>query len=338
MTLAAERMKGFWDEAAETMTEGARRAFQESFLGPLVAYCHERSSTYRAKMDEAGVKPESVKTLDDLASIPVTRKAETQDLKFEGIMAVPYNEARRIFVSPGPQFYAYGPIPAGINPLLKVYHAVGFRKGDIIVNGFTYHLTPAGITFDESLGEFGCAVVPAGPGNTDVVVDILSKLPVTGYVGTPSFLKIIAERARALGVAPSSFTLEAALTSAESLPDALRAELEETYGCIVRQLYGSADGLLPCFECWAADGMHIPEMMILEIVDPVSGEPLPPGDEGAICASVFNPYRPLLRFLNGDRGVIDAEPCRCGRTALRMRFRGRIDEAAKVRGMFVYPE
>ncbi len=133
-------------------------------------------------------------------------------------------------------------------------------------------------------------------------------------------------------------SLEVALTTAESLPEQLRARLEETYGMRVRQLYGSADGLMPCFECWAADGMHIPEIMILEITDPETGDPLPHGEPGAVTASVFNPYRPLLRFCNGDRGVIIPEPCRCGRTALRMRFAGRIDEAAKVRGMFVYPE
>jgi len=252
---------------------------------------------------------------------------------------VPYNQARRIFVSPGPQFYAYGPIPQEANPLLKVYHAIGFRPGDIVLNTFTYHFTPAGVNFDESLGAFGCAVIPAGPGQTDLQVETLSKLAVTGYVGTPSFLTIIAARATEMGLDPrSDFSLEVALTTAESLPEQLRATLEETYGVRVRQLYGSADGLMPCFECWAADGMHIPEIMILEITDPVSGEPLPHGEPGAVTASVFNPYRPLLRFCNGDRGVIIPEPCRCGRTALRMRFAGRIDEAAKVRGMFVYPE
>ncbi|MGZ4213745.1 MAG: phenylacetate--CoA ligase family protein, partial [Actinomycetota bacterium] len=312
---------------------------QESFLGPLVQFCYERSSHYRARMDEAGVKPDDVKTLDDLPKIPVTRKHETQGLAFEGVMTVPYNEARRIFVSPGPQFYAYGPIPQEANPLLKVYHAVGFRKGDIVLNTFTYHFTPAGINFDESLGAFGCAVIPAGPGQTELQVEVLQKLAVSAYVGTPSFLKIIADRARELGVNPrEDFSLECALTSAEALPEQLRAELEDTYGMIVRQLYGSADGLMPCFECWAADGMHIPEIMILEITDPVTGGPLPHGEPGAVTASVFNPYRPLLRFCNGDRGVIIPESCKCGRTALRMRFAGRIDEAAKVRGMFVYPE
>jgi phenylacetate-coenzyme A ligase PaaK-like adenylate-forming protein len=334
-----DRKHGFYDEAAETLSAEQLRTFQESFLGPLVQFCYEKSSHYRARMDEAGVAPDDVKTLDDLPKVPVTRKHETQDLKFEGLMTVPYNQARRIFVSPGPQFYAYGPIPMKMNPLLKVYHAIGFRPGDIVINTFTYHLTPAGINFDESLGEFGCAVVPAGPGQTELQVDVLRKLAVTGYVGTPSFLKIIADRARELGADPArDFSIECALTTAESLPEQLRAELEETYGAIVRQLYGSADGLLPCFECWAADGMHIPEMMILEITDPETGEPLPAGTPGAVTASVFNPYRPLLRFCNGDRGVLVEEPCICGRTALRMRFAGRIDEAAKVRGMFVYPE
>jgi len=333
------RQEGFYNAEAETMSADGVRALQESFLGPLVQFCYEQSSHYRAKMDEAGVKPPDVTRLEDLPKVPITRKHETQDLKFEGVMTVPYNQARRIFVSPGPQFYAYGPIPQEANPLLKVYHAIGFRKGDIVINTFTYHFTPAGINFDESLGAFGCAVIPAGPGQTDLQVEALSKLAVTGYVGTPSFLTIIAERAREVGLDPrKDFSLEVALTTAEALPEQLRATLEETYGMTVRQLYGSADGLMPCFECWAADGMHIPEIMILEITDPVTGEPLPHGEPGAVTASVFNPYRPLLRFCNGDRGVIIPEPCRCGRTALRMRFAGRIDEAAKVRGMLVYPE
>ncbi len=339
MTLSTERQQGFYDEGAETMTPEARRAMQDGILKGTVQYCYERSSTYKRKLDAAGVKPDDISGLADLARIPLTKKSETQDLKFEGIMTVPYNEARRIFVSPGPQFYAYGSIPQTANPLLKVYHAIGFRKGDIIINTFMYHLTPAGINFDESLGAFGCAVVPAGPGNTDLQVQILQKLPVTGYVGTPSFLKIIADKAREMGVDPrKEFSLECALTTAEALPESLRSELEDTYGCIVRQLYGSADGLMPCFECWVADGMHIPEIMILEITDPSTGEALPPGTPGEVTATVFNPFRPLLRFCNGDRAVIDEEPCRCGRTAQRLRFMGRVDESTKVRGMFVYPE
>jgi len=337
--MSIDRTTGFYDEEHETLSTDGIRAFQESFLGPLVEYCYNGSSAYREKLDAAGLKPGDVTSLEDLPKVPVTRKHETQDLKFEGITVVPYNQARRIFVSPGPQFYAYGPIPQEANPLLKVYHAIGFRPGDIVINTFTYHFTPAGVNFDDSLGAFGCAVIPAGPGQTELQVEVLRKLEVTGYVGTPSFLKIIAAKAREMGVDPKvDFSLECALTSAEPLPDTLRAELEDTYGMMVRQLYGSADGLLPCFECWAADGMHIPEMMILEITDPETGEPLPPGEAGAVTATVFNPYRPLLRFCNGDRGVLIDEPCRCGRTARRMRFAGRLDEAAKVRGMFVYPE
>ncbi|MCA1834530.1 MAG: phenylacetate--CoA ligase family protein [Actinomycetota bacterium] len=334
-----QRRHGFHDEAAETMSPNERRAMQDGMVRGIVEYCYNGSSTYKAKLDEAGLTPADVTGVSDLPKIPVTRKAETQDMKFEGIMTVPYNQARRIFVSPGPQFYAYGPIPQKMNPLLRVYHAIGFRPGDIILNTFTYHFTPAGINFDESLGEFGCAVVPAGPGNTDLQVDVLRKLEVTGYVGTPSFLKIIAEKALDLGVKPKEdFSLECALTTAEPLPEELRAELEDTYGCIVRQLYGSADGLLPCYECWAADGMHVPDLMILEITDPETGNPLPPGEPGAVTATVMNPYRPLLRFNNGDKAMITEETCICGRTAPRLYFKGRIDESTKVRGMFVYPE
>src|SRR5204863_4156942 len=139
-------------------------------------------------------------------------------------MTVPYNKARRIFVSPGPQFYAYGPIPQEANPLLKVYHAIGFRPGDIVLNTFTYHLTPAGINFDESLGAFGCAVIPAGPGQTELQVQVLQQLEVTGYVGTPSFLKIIADKANEMSVKPrDEFSLDRALTSAETLREDLRS-------------------------------------------------------------------------------------------------------------------
>jgi phenylacetate-coenzyme A ligase PaaK-like adenylate-forming protein len=334
-----ERQQGFYDEKAETMSRDEIASMHWGILGSLVGFCYENSSTYREKFEAGGIRPADIRSLDDLAKIPITRKDETQGLKFEGIMTVPYNQARRIFVSPGPQFYAYGPIPLRANPLLKVYHAVGFRPGDIVLNTFTYHLTPAGVNFDESLGEFGCAVIPAGPGQTELQVQILQQLEVTGYVGTPSFLKIIADKALELGVKPQDeFSLECALTSAEALPEELREELEETYGCLVRQLYGSADGLMPCFECWAADGMHVPEIMILEITDSETGEPVPAGEPGAVTASVMNPYRPLLRFCNGDRGMLIDEPCRCGRTSQRFRFLGRIDESTKVRGMFVYPE
>ncbi|MFN2543997.1 MAG: phenylacetate--CoA ligase family protein [Actinomycetota bacterium] len=338
-TVSPDRLQGFYDEQAETMSRDAIRAMHEGILGTLTQFCFDNSSTYREKFERAGIGPEDIASLDDLTRIPVTRKDETQGLRFEGVMTVPYNHARRIFVSPGPQFYAYGPIPHKANPLLKVYHAIGMRPGDIVLNTLTYHLTPAGINFDESLGEFGCAVIPAGPGNTDLQVQILQQLDVTGYVGTPSFLRILADKAADMGVTPrEDFSMECALTTAETLREELRAEMEDAYGCIVRQLYGSADGLMPCFECWAADGMHVPEIMILEITDPETGDPLPPGEAGAVTASVMNPYRPLLRFCNGDRGMLVDEPCRCGRTSIRFRFLGRIDESTKVRGMFVYPE
>ena len=217
-SLSKERQQGFYDEANETMSRDAIRSMHEGILGTLAQFCFDNSSSYREKFEAAGITPGDIRGVDDLPKIPVTRKSETVGMKFEGAMTVPYNQARRIFVSPGPQFYAYGPIPLKANPLLKVYHSIGFRPGDIIINTLTYHLTPAGINFDESLGEFGCAVVPAGPGNTDVQVQILQQLEVTGYVGTPSFLKILADKADEMGVKPrDEFSLQCALTTAETL-------------------------------------------------------------------------------------------------------------------------
>src|SRR5437763_13312378 len=199
------RQQGFYDEKAETLSRDEIAAMHWGILGSLVGFAFESSSTYREKFEAAGITPADIRTLEDLPKLPITRKDETQGLKFEGVMTVPYNKARRIFVSPGPQFYAYGPIPQEANPLLKVYHAVGFRPGDIVLNTFAYHLTPAGINFDESLGAFGCAVIPAGPGNTDIQVQVLQQLEGTGYVGTPSFLKIIADTANEMGVKPRDF-------------------------------------------------------------------------------------------------------------------------------------
>jgi phenylacetate-CoA ligase len=193
---------------------------------------------------------------------------------------------------------------------------------------------------EEQLTAAGCAVIPAGPHNSDLQAQVLAKLPVAGYVGTPTFLKLLCDRATELGLHPrDDWNLEVAFVTAERLTEELRSELEERTGAMVRQIYGSADRLLPAYECWAAQGMHLDPDQITEVLDPETLGPVPSGAAGQVVATVADPVRPLVRFCNLDLVTLRDDPCPCGRTGSRVdRVVGRVDESTKVRGMFVYPE
>jgi phenylacetate-CoA ligase len=201
----SDRQAGVFDQR-ETLGGGARAARQLELLRQTVEICWEHSDFYRSKLEQAGLKPGGVTTLDDLARIPITTKAEAGAAR-AGLGAFPLHEARRIFVSPGPHYYASqrrsDPSPQrGQTPLALAFHAMGFREGDIVLNTFAYHLAPGGFGVEEQLTAAGCAVVPAGTGNTAVQMQTLKDLPVTGYAGTPSFLKILCDRARDGGLDP----------------------------------------------------------------------------------------------------------------------------------------
>lgn len=338
-----DRRAGYASER-ETLDDEARLAHQVSMLQRTVEICWESSDLYRAKLEEAGIKPGDVSGLDALARIPVTTKSEAQAAR-AGLGTFPLHEARRIFVSPGPHFYASQrradpPPKRGETPMAFAFTAMGFRENDIVLNTFAYHLSPGGFGFDDQLIAHGCAVVPAGPQNTEVQAQILRELPVAGYVGTPTFLKLLCDKAEELGMRPrQDWHLEVAFVTAEALPESLRASLEERTGAMVRQIYGSADGLLPAYECWASAGMHLHPDQIVEVVDPQTRASAPAGAVGEVVATLPNPNRPLLRFANGDLVALREDPCPCGRTGPRIaRFAGRADEASKVRGVFVYPD
>ena len=342
--MAAVDRKAGLSSDSEALDEGARRAHQTELLRKTVEVCWDSSDFYRGKLEQAGLKPADIRDVDDLTRIPVTLKKEAMTAR-AGLGTFPLQEAKRIFVSPGPHFYASqrrdDPPPIkGQTPLAFAFHAMGFRENDIVLNTFSYHLTPGGFGLEDQLIAMGCAVVPAGPQNTEVQVEVLTKLPVTGYVGTPTFLKLLADKAVETGVDPAKdWSLEVAFVTAEKLPEQLRAELQERTGAMVRQIYGSADGLWPAYECWAASGMHLHPDQIIEVLDPETREPVPMGDPGEVVATLPNPNRPLLRFANADLVVLRDDPCPCGRTGPRIaRVAGRVDESTKVRGMFLYPD
>lgn len=340
--MADERRTGALDPR-ETLPEPERRAYLDDVLRAAVGRAWEVPH-YRAKLESAGLSPDDVKGLDDLDRIPITSKKEVRGTMV-GAGTIPLHEAKRIFVSPGPHFYASQrrtdpPYERGKTPLAIPLYAMGFRENDIVLNTFGYHLTPGGFGLEEQLTAAGCAVVPAGPQNTDLQAQILSSLPVAGYVGTPTFLRRLVEKAREMGIdTRAGWSLEVAFVTAERLTEETRSFIEEATGALVRQIYGSADGLMPAYECWAATGMHLHFDQVLEVLDPESEQPVPDGVPGMVVATVANPNRPLLRFANQDLVSLRSDPCPCGRTGPRIeRFVGRLDESTKVRGMFVYPE
>lgn len=341
--MAEERTTGY-ASPLEACGDAERRAHHSQVLRDAVRYAYDGVPHYRAKLDAAGITASDVRGVEDLARIPVTPKTEAQAGGL-GTGAVPLHEAKRIFVSPGPIFYASQrrtdpPYQPGRAPLALAFHAMGFREGDIVLNTFSYHLTPGGFGLEEQLTAAGCAVIPAGPQNASTQAQILAGIAVAGYVGTPTFLRNISDAAEEIGIKPrGDWSLQIAFVTAERLTEPMRAELEERTGARVRQIYGSADGLLPAYECWAAQGMHLHPDQITEVLDPQTWEPVVVGEVGAVAATAANPNRPLLRFANMDLVELRDDACPCGRTGPRIaRFAGRVGSGTKVRGMFVYPE
>jgi phenylacetate-CoA ligase len=245
---------------------------------------------------------------------------------------------RRIYQSPGPILDPEADAPDYWG-WAEAFHACGFRPCDVVQVTFGYHLTPAGLMLEEPLREIGCAVVPAGPGNTQVQLDLLRAVGATGFVGMASYLAVIGEKALAAGLDPrTDFRLQVAFVAAERLTDALRARVQEMFGMLVRQGYGTADAGCIAYECPEGAGMHLSSRCWVEICDPATGAPLPDGETGEVVATPFNPAYPLIRLATGDLSAMLPGACPCGRTARRLAgILGRVDDTAKVKGQFLYP-
>ena len=336
----AERRQGFWDKPKETMSASARAEYQARWLTRLIEHGWEKAAGVRRRLEHARIQPGDLRGVDDLARLPVIKKSEMPDLQkadppFGGFCTVPMAKIRKVFVSPGPIFEPMGPEVSAFHAETGLY-ANGFRSGDVVLNTFAYHLTPAAHELDESLNLIGCTIVPTGTGNTEMQVQIARALGATGYLGTPSFLMTMLKRAQEMGLTPPPF--EVAQVGAEALPESLRRQFEEEFGILTRQGFGTADLGMIAYECIEKSGMHLIEDAITQVCDPQSGEPLPNGTIGEIVATVNNPTYPMIRFGTGDLTILDDTPCPCGRTSPRMLgWRGRADEVTKVRGMFIHP-
>ncbi|MBI3988374.1 MAG: AMP-binding protein [candidate division NC10 bacterium] len=336
------RTTGYFDPE-EVMPLEERRTYERAQLQTIVQHAYAHSKGTKIRLDEAQVRPQEIQGPDDLRRLPVLKKSELVDRQkqaflFGDLLGVPMEELRRIYISPGPIYDPEGR-EAGYFGMGRALYAAGFRKGDLVQNCFAYHFTPGGMMMDNGLSLVGCIVIPAGTGNSELQARVLRDLPVTGYVGTPSFLMVIAEKAEELGFdVKKDLSLEVAFVGGEMLPETLRKALEEKFKVLVRQGYGTADLGAVAYECPFAAGMHLSEEVLVEIVDHETGEPKRPGEPGEVVVTVFNKVYPLIRFGTGDLSAFVEEPCPCGRTSKRLLgIFGRVGEATKVRGMFVHP-
>jgi len=288
----------------------------------------------------AGVDPRAVTSRKALASLPVLRKPDLKALQdarppFGGLATLEPGRMGRLFMSPGPIFE---PEPVRENPwrAARAMWAAGMRPGHIVQNCFGYHLTPGAWMVDSAARAIGCAVIPAGIGQTEQQIDLIRRFAPDAYVGTPSFLRIIVEKARETGADISN--LKRALVGAEALPPSLRAWFHEQGVATVLQWYGTAELGQIAYESEAMDGMILDEDLILEIVRPGTGEPVTDGEVGEVVVTNFSAEYPMIRMGTGDLSAVMQGSSPCGRTNVRIRgWMGRADQTTKVRGMFVHP-
>ncbi|WP_281017104.1 MULTISPECIES: AMP-binding protein [unclassified Minwuia] len=286
----------------------------------------------------ADIDPMAITSREALQQLPVIRKPDVQDAQnaeppFGGLNAVPVGDMAHVYMSPGPIFE-----PDGVQRdhwrYARALYAAGFRRGDIVHNTLSYHLTPAGMLVETGCRAIGCAVFPGGVGNTEMQVDAIERLKPTAYAGTPSFLRILLEKADEMGRDSSSY--RKASVGAEPLPPSLRQWFEDR-GIQTTQGYGTADVGLIAYESLPVEGMLLDEGLILEICRPGTGEPVAEGEVGEIVVTTFNPIYPLIRYGTGDMTAILPGTSPCGRTATRIKgWMGRADQSCKVRGMFVH--
>ncbi len=287
-----------------------------------------------------GIDAAAVDSRAALARLPVLRKADLIDLQrgeppLAGFEQAALGRRARVFASPGPIYETEGNRHDGWRAARALF-AAGLRAGDLMLNTFSYHWTPGGFILDSGARALGCAVIPAGPGNTAQQIEAIEHLRPNAYCGTPDFLKILLDAAAAAGRDTAS--LCKASVSGAAFPLSLQRELSAR-GVDAYQSYATADLGVIAYETVAREGLVVNEDLLVEIVHPGTGDPLPEGEVGEVVVTSFDPERPWLRLALGDLSAILPGVSPCGRTAPRLRgWLGRADQTAKVRGMFVRPE
>ena len=335
-------MENSYYDTSETRDPAEREVALMAALPRIIAAAQRDAPAYRQSL--AGVRPDSIASRQALAELPLTRKSELIELQrqhppFGGFTTVPTGNVSRVFASPGPIYEIEARRPDFFR-MARALYAAGICAGDLIHNTFSYHLTPAGAMLESAALALGCPVIPAGTGQTELQLKTIADLRPVAYVGTPSFLKILCDRASETGYDIAS--IKKALVGAEAFPAVLRSEFRDR-GIAALQCYGTADLGLVAYETSAPDGgpcvgMVVDEGIILELVEPGTGTPVASGEVGEIVVTTLTAEYPLIRFATGDLSALLLEPSPCGRTNQRIKgWLGRADQSAKVRGMFVHP-
>ena len=322
----------------ETRSPATREAAQLAELPYLVAHAQAKAPYFRELL--GGIEPAAITTREALARLPVTRKSALTELQrqrppFGGLATETPGQLVRIFQSPGPIYDLQGH-ERDYWRVGRALFAAGIRAGDIIHNTFSYHFTPAAAMIEGGARAIGCAIIPAGTGNTEQQLRAIADIRPQAYAGTPSFLKALLERGREAGMDLSS--LKHASVTAEALPPSLREQLKG-YGVSVRQWYGTADVGVIAYESEPAEGLIVDEGLIVEIVRPGTGDPVAEGEVGEVVVTLLSSREyPLIRFATGDLSAVLPGQSPCGRTSTRLKgWMGRADQTTKVKGMFVHP-
>jgi phenylacetate-CoA ligase len=336
-------MMGQFYDALETRDPVAREAAHMAALPAQIAHAQQHAPAMREAL--AGVNANAMTTRAALAKLPVTRKGELHDRQkagraagtdvFGGFSAVGYGaQMPRVFASPGPIYEPEG-TSRDYWRMARAIYAAGFRRGELVHNCFSYHFVPAGSMMETGAHALGCTVFPGGTGQTEQQVQAMAELQPAGYIGTPSFFKLIIEKAAEMGVPLPSVTK--GMVGGEAFPPSLRDWFTER-GIDVYQCFATADLGSIAYETSARQGLVLDEGVIVEIVRPGTGDPVPEGEVGELVVTTLNPTYPLIRFGTGDLTAVLPGHCPTGRTSTRIKgWMGRADQTTKIRGMFVHP-
>ncbi|SEP23716.1 phenylacetate-CoA ligase [Halogranum amylolyticum] len=333
----------------ETAPREDLHELQSERLRETVAHAYEHVDHYREALDEAGVSPADVESVDDISKLPFTRKEDFRDEYPDGMFAVDWADVRRIHASSGttgkPKVVSYTEEDLDVwrEVMARSLYAAGVREGDIVQNAYGYGLFTGGLGFHDGIQELGACVVPTSGGNTARQIDMLQDLESDVLCCTPSYCLYLAEAAEKRGIDVRELPLSTVVIGAEPFTDPMREEIEAALGVTAVDVYGLSEIIGPgvSIECaHAQDGLHIWEDHFYpEVVDPATGEVLPEGEEGELVLTTLSKQAlPVLRYRTGDMTTLNSETCECGRTCVRMgNVTGRADDLLIVRGVNVYP-
>jgi phenylacetate-CoA ligase len=339
----AKQLQSLCDDSKERMPLAEREDWLGGRLAKQANFAYRHAPAVKKIFDDAGVSPRHIKRIRDLERLPVTTKDQLVKLQqakppFGGFLAVPLNSLRRIYVSPGPIYDAWG--EERVRCAVRGFVRMGLPKpGDVVMVSTAYHMVPAGLFMTDALDVLGCTVVPAGIGQTELQVKLLHDLKATAICSFPSFTMSILKKAEEMGYnVRRDFNLKYTTGGGERHIQILRKVFEEQYGLVVADGYATADVGSVAWDCGLGQGYHYDDAeCVIEIVDPQTGKQVRPGEEGEIVVTLFSRVYPLVRFGTGDLATCTNEMCSCGRTAPRIpRIIGMIGEHIRVKGMFVH--